>query len=216
MSKFVEQGLFLHVIPLYTKLSLRCIIKYMIEKEVDILENLDFNKFDKILNEAKNNSLIAKENILGFYENYIYKEALKIHMPLIEIDDLVAVGTITVLDCIKKYDGSKGNFTGYVTMAIRNNFYYFIKKEKNLERDKSNIFYLEENSFEDDIIVSLEVNKLHKAFKVLSIEEYQVIGAVYFEGKSLSQYCRENNIKYSDGLKIKKEAIRKLQEELKQ
>ena len=62
------------------------------------------------------------EELINEYKYLIIKQASKVHVRGYEMEDLIQMGNITLMRCLEKYTPEKGNFTAYVSYAIKNNF----------------------------------------------------------------------------------------------
>lgn len=178
-----------------------------------------YQQLERDLHNAQNGCLKAKEKIINIYINYVYKLAFSYKIPNHDLDDLVSIGTYTILDCIKKYNSSiNNNFTAYVTSSIKNNYNYVLKKASKDYKliNYDNLYSVASNEdAEHRALMGIQVSQLHQALKILTVEEMKLISDIYFYNRSLSQMARDLNISYQVLYKKKKKILNKLHLELK-
>lgn len=183
------------------------------------MKNVDFQELEQLLLSAKNGDDEAKKKIIDNYKNYIYNQAFKYKILSYDLEDVISHASMTVLRCIETFDYKKNsNFTSYVTKSISNNLLDLAQKDikKNgLNTTEDKLRYIKsEIELETDIIVSLEIKKLHQALKILTIEDLQLINAIYYEKRSIREISKELGISYATVFNRRKVILKQLLNEL--
>lgn len=185
------------------------------------MQDKNYKELDQLIIKAKENDIQAKEEIINRYIKYIYKQAFKIKINSYELDDIISYLILTLLNCIKSFNTSKSNnFTAYLTNSINNNLMYLSKKESKLSYDYDDndkiIRNIKNNyNIDNELITSLEIQKLNEAMKILTIEEYQLIYDIYYKKKSIRNIAKDMNISYATVFNKRKTILKKLLHELK-
>ncbi len=176
---------------------------------------------DDIL-KAKKGSMEAKEKIIERYKNFVYKEALKTKIYNFDIEDMIQIGTFTILKCIDTFDENKNknkNFTSYVTRAIKNNYLDLLLREKKRHGKNTSDEVLGEiadkSNTEDSVITSIEASKLHKAFDKLNVNDVELISQLYFHGATIKEVAENLNVSYTTIYRRKTKALNILMNTLK-
>lgn len=183
------------------------------------MKNVDFREFEQTLLDAKNGSDEAKKNVINYYQKFIYKQSFKYKILGYDLEDVISYASLTVLKCIKSYDKSKNsNFTSYVTRAINNNLLDLSQKTAKktiLDTSDSSLNAVKSDyQLEEELLLSLEVKKLHQALKVLSIEDLQLVSAIYFEKRSIRDISKELGVSYATVFNRRKAILKQLLMEL--
>jgi RNA polymerase sporulation-specific sigma factor len=187
---------------------------------------MNYMELDELVFRAKNNDEGAMENLLKEYNYFIIKYASRVYINGYEMDDLIQMANITVIRCVENYTPGKGNFTSYVTYAIKNNFNYLIRqraKENLIETLEAPVSIglriedtlMDNTSTEDDYIknelyklIRVEVDKLEENLK-------DIITFIYLDCQgNLKEYSQSRNLQYSTAAKRKTLAFTKLRSKL--
>lgn len=166
------------------------------------MEKLTFLEIDKLIEEAKNGSQEAKEKIVGSYMKYLYKKAFSCNVTAMDIEDIISIGTIKILQCIKNYDISiNDNFTSYVTYAINNyliNLQMRNQKKYNLNTaiDEVAAILVDKEDTYETVICNMERKSLRNALSSLTEKEKNLIDNIYFKRKSLKNIAEELDVNY--------------------
>ncbi len=174
-----------------------------------------FKGLEVDIQKAKEGSIEAKESIIKRYKNFVYTEAFKIRIPNFDIEDIVQIGTFTILKCINIFDLDKNkNFTSYVTRAIKNNYLDLLLREKKRHGRNTSDEMLSQIAdsinIEDSVLMSIEVSKLHEAFKTLTIEDLELISQLYFYGATIKEIAKNPNVSYTTIYRRKNKALNML------
>ncbi|MEG1255941.1 sigma-70 family RNA polymerase sigma factor [Clostridium sp.] len=188
---------------------------------------MNYKELDELVANAKEGDIVAIEELLSSYKFFIIKHASRVYINGYEMDDLIQIGYMSIIKAIEKYTPGKGNFTSYVTFAIKNNFNYLIRQKTNenfiqsLETPVSSGLELKDllpdkTSIEDDYVTKEGCEILRKEVENLSEKLRDVIEFVYLDNfGTLSDYARLNNIGYNTVIKRKNLALSKLNTILK-
>lgn len=176
------------------------------------MKSEDFKGLEVDILLAKDGSIEAKERIINRYKNFVYKEAFKIRIPNFDMEDMIQIGTFTILKCINIYDLDKSkNFTSYVTRSIKNNYLDLLLKEKKRHGKNTSDELLNQIAdninTEDNVLMSIEVSRLHEAFKNLSINDVELITDIYFNGASMMEIAKNLNVSYTTIYRRKNKAL---------
>ena len=179
------------------------------------MKSEEFKGLQDDIQQAKNGSVKAKEKIIERYKNFIYKEALKIKIYNFDIEDMIQIGTFTILKSIDTFDVSKNiNFTSYVTKAIKNNYLDLLLREKRKHGKNTSEELLSEiadsNNTEDNVLKSIEASKLHKAIKKLNSSDVELISQLYFNGVTIKEMAENLNVSYTTIYRRKTKALNML------
>ncbi|MEG0297556.1 MAG: sigma-70 family RNA polymerase sigma factor [Clostridium sp.] len=183
------------------------------------MKSEEFKGLEVDILQAKNGSMEAKERIIKRYANYVYTEAFKIRIPNFDIEDMIQIGTFTILKCIISFNQDKSkNFTSYVTRAIKNNYLDLLLKEQRRHgkntSDEMLVEVADAISIEDNVLMSIEVSTLHKAFKNLTIGEAELISQLYFQEASIKEIAADLNVSYTTIYRRKNKALNVLMSSL--
>nr|WP_246582857.1 sigma-70 family RNA polymerase sigma factor [Clostridium mobile] len=176
---------------------------------------------ESLVDKAKKGDKSSLEELIKALTPLIMKESSKVYLKGYDREDLIQIGNLSLLKALDKYDMSKKNFIGYAAMAIKNNFYYLIRKEckenyeASLNKEIGEDIYIEDTlksteDIEEDFIKKEEYKNLYSALKKLSKEEIYIINWIYFERKKLKDYAIKNNISYNKARYLKDKTIKKL------
>jgi len=180
-----------------------------------LMKSEEFKGLQNDIQQAKNGSIKAKEKIIERYKNFVYKEALKIKIYNFDIEDIVQIGTFTILKSIDTFDISKNkNFTSYVTKAIKNNYLDLLLREKRKHGKNTSDEVLSEiadsNNTEDNVLKSIEASKLHEAIKKLNSSDVELISQLYFNGVTIKEVAENLNVSYTTIYRRKTKALNML------
>ncbi|WP_315119185.1 sigma-70 family RNA polymerase sigma factor [uncultured Clostridium sp.] len=176
---------------------------------------------ESLVDRAKKGDKSSLEELIKALTPLIMKESSKVYLKGYDREDLIQIGNLSLLKALDKYDTSKKNFIGYAAMAIKNNYYYLIRREckenyeASLNKEIGEDIYIVDTlksteNIEENFIKKEEYKKLYSALKKLSKEEIHIINWIYFERKKLTDYATENNLSYSKARYLKDKTINKL------
>lgn len=176
------------------------------------MKSEEFKGLQGDIHQAKKGYVKAKEKIIERYKNFIYKEALKIKIYNFDLEDMIQIGTFTILKSIDTFDESKNkNFTSYVTKAIKNNYLDLLLREKRKHGKNTSDEVLSEiadsSNTEDNVLKSIEAAKLHKALKKLTSKDAELISQLYFHGVTIKEVAKTQNVSYTTIYRRKTKAL---------
>lgn len=180
------------------------------------MENIEYRDLEDTLVMARQGSKEHKEKILQRYMKYIYKKAFMVNLSARNFEDLVSIGTMTVLQCILKFDkGKHCNFTSYVVAAINNNLLDYLrtasrKTGKDVAVEAASDIVEEDTNPQDQVLLSMEVMELRKALKGLNEEELLLIDALYYKQKSLKSIGEDFGVSYVTIINRRNRILKKL------
>jgi len=177
-----------------------------------LMKSEEFKGLQGDIYQAKKGYVKAKEKIIERYKNFVYKEALKIKIYNFDLEDMIQIGTFTILKSIDTFDESKNkNFTSYVTKAIKNNYLDLLLREKRKHGKNTSDEVLSEiadsSNTEDNVLKSIEAAKLHKALKKLTSKDAELISQLYFHGATIKEVTENQNVSYTTIYRRKTKAL---------
>lgn len=187
---------------------------------------MNYLELDELVLKAKNKDEGAMEKLLNKYKYFIVKYASRVYINGYEMNDLIQMANIAIIRSVEKYTPGNGNFTPYVTYAIRNTFNYLIRqkaKENLIESIEAPItigIRLEDTLMDD---VSTEEDYIKKELAELIREEVDkleenlkdIITFIYLDCEgNLKSYSQSRNLQYSTAAKRKALAFNKLRSKL--
>ncbi|HBL06361.1 MAG TPA: hypothetical protein DDZ33_05400 [Clostridium sp.] len=177
-----------------------------------LMKSEEFKGLQGDIYQAKKGYVKAKEKIIERYKNFVYKEALKIKIYNFDLEDMIQIGTFTILKSIDTFDESKNkNFTSYVTKAIKNNYLDLLLREKRKHGKNTSDEVLSEiadsSNTEDNVLKSIEAAKLHKALKKLTSKDAELISQLYFHGATIKEVAENQNVSYTTIYRRKTKAL---------
>jgi len=177
-----------------------------------LMKSDEFKGLQGDIYQAKKGYVKAKEKIIERYKNFVYKEALKIKIYNFDLEDMIQIGTFTILKSIDTFDESKNkNFTSYVTKAIKNNYLDLLLREKRKHGKNTSDEVLSEiadsSDTEDNVLKSIEAVKLHKALKKLTSKDAELISQLYFHGATIKEVAENQNVSYTTIYRRKTKAL---------
>lgn len=187
---------------------------------------MDYSKLKNLILKAKDKDQNAMEELINEYKYLIIKQASKVHVRGYEMEDLIQMGNITLMRCLEKYTPEKGNFTAYLSYAIKNNFNYLIRQRakdnevQTIEAPIETNLRIEDTLIADasteDSFIEKELYKLiKKEVDNLQGNLRDIITFIYIncEG-NLKDYSKSRNLNYSTAAKRRTVAINKLRSSL--
>lgn len=194
----------------------------MRDKEV---KEMELNQLVAMAQQGDNEAL---KKIMERFKGFICKVAKGVYIKGMDEEDLKQMGYISIMHAVEKFDLEKSkNFTTYVTNAIRNNYYYEIKK-KGIERfDVSLETPVEDGLTLEDMLqgdIDLEKGYLEKeqletlkgAIKELSLEEKELLLIIYRNTKgALKEYAETKGLSQSAVYKRKVNLFKKMRKLMK-
>lgn len=174
---------------------------------------------DDLVIRAKNGDKVALEELMNKFKFYIIKCSNNVYINGYEKDDLIQIGYISLINAVKNYELTKGNFTSYVNAAIQYNFNYLIrgKAKENYVQSLNTIisenvelgdFIGSEESFEEELMKKDALKLVLKCVDKLPKDLKDIINYCYINNKgSFTKYSIENNMKYSTLMKKKRLAL---------
>lgn len=187
------------------------------------------NKRDKdetVVFKAKEGDREAVEYLLNRFKPYIVKRATGVYLKGYEMDDLIQIGYMYVINCIKKYKIGSNSFTTYVVRAIDNGFNNEIRKrakwnyECSLDKSSDEEFSIVDFipcdlNIENDYVEKEEREIIYKFIKELPKDYLHIIEEVFINECTLGEYAEKYNLTYSAVVKRKGRALKKLREKIK-
>lgn len=183
---------------------------------------------DVLIERAKAGDREALGKIVEAYKPFVIKTALGIFITGSDMEDLVQEGCISIINAVNLYDKNKcSNFTSYVTNAVRNNFFYAIRKaarrnyDCSLEAEVSEgvefMEYLTDDfDIEEDYIQKENIKELKAELKTLSKGQLEFLKVLYNdEGGTIKSRAEELGIKYAALIKRRDKILKKLRRELR-
>ncbi|MEG0772527.1 sigma-70 family RNA polymerase sigma factor [Clostridium sp.] len=183
---------------------------------------------DDLVIRAKSGDKVALEELMNKFKFYIIKCSNNVYINGYEKDDLIQIGYISLINAVKNYELTKGNFTSYVNAAIQYNFNYLIrgKAKENYVQSLNTIISENvelgdiigsEESFEEKLMKKDTLKLVLKCVDKLPKDLKDIINYCYINNKgSFAKYSIENNIKYSTLMKKKRLALEILRALLKE
>lgn len=174
---------------------------------------------EDLVRKAKEGDKFAMEELLNRFKFFIYKQAGKFSIPSYDFDDLVQHGYLSVINAVKLYNPEKNSFTTYCTNGIINNFNALLKGKIKHFREVQDEGILNskvcEFTLEDEIIAYEETLNLKKAMVKLNYQEQNILNLVYVKGLTLKEAAALCDVKYRVAIEIRKIALGKLKQFLK-
>lgn len=180
------------------------------------MDKLTFLEIGKLIEEAQTGSVQAREKIVGSYMKYIYKKAFTTNITAMDTEDIISIGVMSVLECIKKYDILKNaNFTSYVTTAINKNIMNIqIRNYNKTKLDtplyKVDAILIKDDHTADNIIIAMERKTLKEALTSLKESEKTLIDNIYFKRRSLKDISEELDVNYVTVINRRNSILKKL------
>lgn len=182
---------------------------------------------ETLVKKAKSNDEEALNELIRMFTPFILKLTNSIYIKGYDRDDLIQMGHITIVRAVKSYRLECNRFVAYVTNAIKNNYYYEIRKvskgnfdtsyEKMLEEGEYISLAASDISIEDSVLQKEKYKNLKLALEKLSEEDREIIIHSYWKGHGgLKRYSEITGIKYVTLHKRKKAILKKLREEMEQ
>jgi len=184
-------------------------------------------ELEELVLKAKKGDEDALVEIINRFKGLIYRTCREIYIKGYDTEDLLQIGYTTLIKAVHKFDLSKNkNFTAYASSAIKNNFYYEIRQKSRYNVESSLNKELEEGiefidnlvseeNLDEKILHREDISSLHKALKLLSPEERNLIDYVYFKHGKLKEYSRLKNMNYVTCAKFKERILKKLKKLMK-
>lgn len=185
-----------------------------------------YEELNEALLRAKKGDVASKEKILNDLYPLIISSIKKYYNRIFDFDDILQEGRLVTLECIDKYDASKGTyFLGYVQTMLK--YYYLDKHKQKLmislndkignEEDDEEFIDLLVSDTEDalEILVRLEENKmLEDALSKLSIRQREIMIDFYYEGMTIDQIAEKFGIAYRTVVNTRIAALGKMKGQL--
>lgn len=169
----------------------------------------------------------ALDELIRKFTGYIIKCANNVYINGYTQEDLIQEGYVSLVKAVDKYDPKRGNFTAYVTFAIKKNFNYKIRGkarenyigsldyEVNQNTQLLDMLSTKEN-IEEDYVKNEVLGEISKVINNLPKELREVIDYYYISNKgSLKEYAEEKNINYSTLIRRKSLALKIIKNNLK-
>ena len=189
---------------------------------------------DDLIRNAKNNDILAKEEIIKMYYPLIIKESKRVFLKNRSFEDLIQIGIVHLLKAINLFDLSRGSksFSSYALWSIKNGYVSLIRSEAKYNDEMSlNLplynapdievadSIIDENiNIEKDVTDSIIYNEINSALDKLDYEERDIIDFLYIDNETsnLSRYSKLRNKDYYYCSCLKKRALMKLKYILKE
>lgn len=179
--------------------------------------------YENLVIRGKEGEKGALEEIIKGYMPYIIKWSKRIYINGYNEEDLIQLGCLIIMESLKNFDGTKGNFTKYITRILDNKYKNLINRAENRSYNASldyivnsmeesyQDYIAEDFSIEDNYIKEEQLKDLRAALDKLSPLLYHIIDYVYIKKEgTLKGYGEEKNIPYSTLKLWHKEALKKL------
>jgi len=179
-------------------------------------------EIEELVKKAKSKDEKAMNELIKRFTPLILKMTSSIYIKGSDREDLIQIGYLTIMKAVEGYKiDSKIGFTAYVSNAIKNNYYYSIRKVSKENYDTSYEKLLDEgkalkgeealkDSVEERVIKKEEHENLNKALNKLTKEERELITFAYKRYGGLKEYSIITGIKYVTLQKRKKSILKKL------
>ena len=180
---------------------------------------------------AKRGDESSKEALIKKYYPLIIKEAKNVFLKDFTFEDLIQIGVLSLINAIEKYDLDKGTiyFTGYVSLAIKNNYRYLCRSEirynNQFSLNKTNeeglelgLNIIDDSAYTEDIIINnLVKDVILDGLESLDREERALIDFLYINNSkaNLSKYALLTKKDYYYLTVLKRRALKKLANILK-
>jgi RNA polymerase sporulation-specific sigma factor len=186
----------------------------------------NYEKQEELVIKAKAGEEAAFEELFKSFKPYILKQARAIYVNGYELDDLIQVGIISVFKAINSYDITKGNFTSYVTFAIKNNLNDLIRingkhrfntslEDFTEEEISTKSEILKQDLVEDKYILKEQKRELLEVINTLKEEQRHLIYFLYIDDLgNLKDYAEKYGKNYSCVAKRKAKACKNIKKVL--
>ena len=184
------------------------------------------NNIDVLIMEAQKGNKDSLEKILNLYKPLIIKNARQIYINGYETEDLIQIGSLSLVKAVYKYQADRGaNFTIFAAKVIKNAFNEELRKVISKKWDenfkcslnslnKDGIEFIEilhsPEDLEGTVLLKEEIAMLKKAINNLPEEEREIINWFYLNNKSLKEYAAKEDINVNTVVKRKGRALGKL------
>lgn len=185
--------------------------------------NLEKLTLNEMVIMAQQGDKDAMAQVIERFMPFIYKMVGNLYIKGMDSDDLKQIGCTSIIYSIKKFNPLKTkNFTSYVTMAIRNNYYYEARKKMresfdvSLETEVAENLTLEdmlESDFdlEEEYLKLDEIESLKNVIKQLTKDEKELLYYIYKEPKkSINKYAEKTGLSNSAVYKRKIKLFKKI------
>lgn len=160
--------------------------------------------FNNLIIRAKKGEESAVMEIIKKFMPYIYKMVGSLYIKGMDDEDLKQMGYISVIKCIKSFNTNKyeknnyKKFTAYVTKAIRNSYYYQIRK---ISRENYNVS-LERNIAEGLRLIDVISDGFDLEIDYIEKEQIRVLKNIIMhlskdEKDLLRCFCKHNMVEVS-------------------
>lgn len=172
-----------------------------------------------LVKNAKAKDEAAMNEIIKKFTPFILKMVGNIYIKGYDRNDLIQMGYLTIIKAVENYKlSSNASFVAYVTSAIRNNYFYEIRKVSKGNFDDSYEKLVEEgeyfntgnreDSIEETLLRKEQKEKLKKLLKTLPKEQLELLSFSYGGGHgALKEYSRIKGIKYVTMQKRRKKLL---------
>lgn len=186
-----------------------------------------YEKIEELVIKAKAGDQVAFEELLKSFRNFINKQIRLIYVNGYEEEDLIQVGNIAIFKSVNSYDITKGNFTSYVTLAIKNNLNYLIRSSAKHRFNASLENFTEEelskksealgeDLLEEEYLLKEEKVELLAAIEELKEKQKHLIYFLYIHDLgTMKNYAKIYGEKYDAVAKRKAVACKNIKEILK-
>ena len=184
-----------------------------------------YKEIDKLVGKGKLGDKDSLEEILKMLKPLVISSIKKYYNNFNEYEDLIQMGNLTILQCIKDFDEEKGvYFLGYVKTTLR---YVYLNKHKEEKILSLNNNYTDSDDELIDILESEDVSPLeyilikernehlYNALNTLTNRQIDILIYFYIERLSIKDISQELNIAYRTIVNTKVNALKKLKHYLK-
>lgn len=178
---------------------------------------------DILVERAKDGDKEALEKVVENFKPFVIKTAVGIYIIGYDMEDLIQEGCISIINAVRLYNKNKcSNFVAYVTNAVKNNFYYAIRKAAKRNCDCSldaevseGVEFIEcftdDFDVEADYVHKEDLKRLEMALEKLSKDECELLLSIYNGGNgAMKRKAEELGENYSALAKRKRAIINKL------
>lgn len=172
---------------------------------------------ETLVGNAKAKDQFAMQEIIEKFNNLIFKESARYHIPGYNTEDLIQHGYLSVIKAVAMYKLGSNTFNAYCINSIKMNYKALLKGQIKHFREVPNSdmldFNLSDNyefTLEDEVIAYEEVKKLYASLETLEPFERTILERFYIQGHSLGEIACDSEKSYYYFARIKKKALKKL------
>lgn len=186
-----------------------------------------YKEINNLFSKARDGDNESIELLLKELNPLIIASIKRYYNNILEFEDLVQEGRLTILECIRDFDDSKDVYPlGYIKAMLK--FLYLNKHKRKItlslnvpigEDEEDELIDLLESK-NDDILEELlnieSINEIRDALSVLTERQKEVIIAYYYDGYSIQDIAKQMGITYRTVVNTKTQALEKMKKVLKE